>query len=120
VTIDFKSLSAADRNALLLQMQAMQADERAERKAARNRQRGYLSTIVKQIVSGSAPGVSNTPTTFASGAVGYQLGGKDLDITLEDGTVRKATVSMLIRWSDTIPEKEKKAEAKAEAEADNA
>ena len=98
--ITLADLSAADRLALFEQMRALEALAREQRKAQREARRVWMTDLVT-LVAAEYP----DQQTFASGAVGWSMGGKDIVIPMEDGTKRKARVSLLIRWEDTIPAK---------------
>jgi hypothetical protein len=98
--INVASLSAAERAALLADLKAEQSAEVAARKAAREASKGFLAKFVGILASG-AVGVP-AEVTMKSGAQGWTLGGKDVEVPVQGG-VRKARVSILVRWEDTIP-----------------
>ncbi len=90
------------------QLQAAVDRQKRELASQRDAARGALTTIAKTLAPGALPGVGPS-TKFASGAEGWSLGGSKLVVTLPDGSTREARVSLLVRWEDTIPAKEKKA-----------
>lgn len=102
MALNIATLSPAERLELLQALKAEESAARTAAKAARAETRDFVGRLVR-IVSDKFP-----ETTFSSGAVGYSLGGKNVDVTLADGSVRSARVSMLVRWEDSIPATEDK------------
>lgn len=107
--IDIEKLSPGQLAALFAQFTAKQNADKAARKAARTAHLAFLTRFVKIL------GETFPSQTFTSGAVGWSMGG-----TVKiDG--RDARVSLLVRWSDTIPAKEEaEAVAAEETVADDA
>lgn len=97
MSIDVSTLSAADIAAIVAHNKAQEAAEREARKALREQTRGFIGNFVRTLAA------TVVPQTFKSGAVGWSLGGKDIEVTHEDGTVVKYRVSILIRREDSIP-----------------
>ena len=99
MSFDVSTLSAADLAAVIAHARNAEVAEREARKAARDSSRTFISKFVRILAGGSA----GVETTFKSGAVGWSLGGKNVEVALADGTLRKARVQILVRWEDTIP-----------------
>jgi hypothetical protein len=76
---------------------AQEEVEREARKALREQARGFIGGFVR-VLAKSMP-----HQTFKSGAVGWSLGGKDIEVTHDDGTLVKYRVSILVRREDSIP-----------------
>lgn len=99
--LDLTKLSAGDLAKLYGQFKAMEAAEREARKAEREQSRAFVGKLVR-IVSEKFPA-----RTMKSGAEGWSLGGKDIDVEFSDGSTRKYRVSILIRAEDSIPASDK-------------
>lgn len=100
--ISLKDLTPADLQSLLAQLTAAQNAEKSAAKARREQARTWLAPRVSDMVA-----EFGTRVMGDSGIIGQSIGGTVTVIDPTTGEPREARVSMSVKWTDTIPAREK-------------